>query len=204
MRKSTWWGGILSLTASRVIFSEKKGFRYIHEKCVYQISCLYRFSCSQGLADRDTNRHTYQKFQNIFPLVNSLAGTQGTRVRSISTFVGGACPCHIFETRLYFEFKNRKPHVWKKSVSRDIWAQSWQSRLFLAFFFGFSDMTSEIFMVEENFCLHKYTTHRAALASFHFSSEFLAKYLQSINFFDCLIAKKPAILSNLHVIRHSS
>ena len=28
----------------------------------------------------------------------------------------------------------RKPHVWEKSVGRDIWAQSWQSRLFLAFF----------------------------------------------------------------------
>ena len=37
---------------------------------------------------------------------------------------------NIRETRLYWH----KPHVLEKSVGQDIWALSWQSGLFLAFF----------------------------------------------------------------------
>ena len=69
---------------------------------------------------------------------------------------------NICETRLYFEFTATNRMSGKKSLGRDIWTQSWRSWLFLAFFFSFSNITFEIFILEESFCQHKCRAHQAA------------------------------------------
>ena len=81
------------------------------------------------------SKHTIYlaQFQNIFPLENSFSkgkmlgagrppsGTDLGEFTHLWLVFGSVIICH-------------KPHVWEKSVGRDIWAQSGQSRLFLAFF----------------------------------------------------------------------
>ena len=88
-------------------------------------------------------------FQNIFPLANSFAKWKMLDVGRHPTEPSGENNCiflvvldsvieypqleYMWNLMIFRVYCN-KPHVWEKSMGRDIWAQSWQSRLFLAFF----------------------------------------------------------------------
>ena len=89
----------------------------------------------------------------------------GTQVRNISTFVHGACPRHTMcPTPIYVKLDYilsllpQTACLGKICGPRYLGPKLAESAIF-SIFFSFSNITFEIFILEENFCLHKCRAH---------------------------------------------
>ena len=100
--------------------------------------------------------------------IRRLQAPYGTRVRRIYTFLISACHRHTMSsTRIYVKLdhiSSLMPQIaslGKICEPRYFGPKLAKSAIF-SIFFSFSNITVEIFILEENFCLHKCRAHQAA------------------------------------------
>ena len=125
----------------------------------------------------------------------------GTRMRRITTFVIGVWVRHYISTTridVKLDYISRwMPYTacLRKSLLAEIFGPKADKVGYFKIFFSFSNITLEIFILEENFCLQNSRAHQAAF--FHFS-ECLCD-----SFHPSYCEKNRLKWANLHIIRDS-